>query len=106
VATLEKSGKVSGDLLYESHESLRTLYECSTPELDWFVTSAREIPGVRGARLTGAGWGGCAIAVGELDALDAAQADLIAGYQKAFDRQARTWLTRAEDGAKVERSNR
>ena len=102
VETLEKSGKVAGDLLYESHESLRTLYECSTPELDWFVAAAREIPGVRGARLTGAGWGGCAIAVGELDALDAAQAGLLAGYRKAFGRDARTWLTHAESGAQVE----
>ena len=106
VKTLEKSGKVSGEVLYESHESLRTLYECSTPELDWFVAEARGIPGVRGARLTGAGWGGCAIAVGELDALDAAQPGLVSAYRRTFGREPRTWLTHAEAGARVEASRR
>jgi len=43
--------------LYESHESCRRLYECSTPELDTIVAAARRA-GALGARLTGAGWGG------------------------------------------------
>jgi galactokinase len=49
-----------GRLLYESHESCRHLYECSTPELDLVVASA-ERAGALGARLTGAGWGGAAL---------------------------------------------
>lgn len=102
VEILQKSGRVSGDILYESHESLRTLYECSTPELDWFVDEARRIDGVRGARLTGAGWGGCAIAVGEQATLDSAREKLTADYQQAFGRSARTWLTNAEAGARIE----
>jgi galactokinase len=102
VAVLKNTGEVDGNLLYQSHESLRTLYECSTPELDWFVDEARKIRGVRGARLTGAGWGGCAIAVGELDALSGAQSGLIANYKSAFGLEARTWLTHAEAGATVE----
>ena len=106
VTILEKSGKVSGDILYESHESLRTLYECSTPELDWFVDNARTFEGVRGARLTGAGWGGCAIAVGELQSLDSARKTLTADYQAVFGRTARTWLTHAEHGARVEQTSR
>jgi galactokinase len=103
VEALKRSGNVSGELLYASHESLRTLYECSTPELDWFVDKARTIPGVRGARLTGAGWGGCAIAVGDLDALVGASDALRAEYQSTFGRAARTWLTYAEEGARLER---
>lgn len=106
VAVLKKTGDVDGDLLYQSHESLRTLYECSTPQLDWFVNEARKIRGVRGARLTGAGWGGCAIAVGELDALSGAQSSLIASYKSAFGLDARTWLTSAEAGARVETSGK
>jgi galactokinase len=102
VKTLEASGLVAGELLYESHESLRTQYECSTPELDWFVDQAKTIRGVRGARLTGAGWGGCAIAVGELDALNAARATLLEDYRAKFGIEAKIWLTRAEAGAKVE----
>ncbi|MDQ3736808.1 MAG: galactokinase, partial [Actinomycetota bacterium] len=51
-----------GRLMYDSHVSLRDDYEVSTPELDAFVEVAREA-GALGARLTGAGFGGCAIAL-------------------------------------------
>src|SRR6266705_2174850 len=49
-----------GALLYESHESCRRLYACSTPELDTIVAAARRA-GALGARLTGAGWGGAGL---------------------------------------------
>jgi galactokinase len=51
-----------GRLMYASHASLRDDYEVSTPELDTFVETARQ-HGATGARLTGAGFGGCAIAL-------------------------------------------
>jgi galactokinase len=51
-----------GHLMYASHASLRDDYEVSTPELDTFVKAAEQ-HGARGARLTGAGFGGCAIAL-------------------------------------------
>jgi galactokinase len=51
-----------GRLMYASHASLRDDYEVSTPELDTFVETAKQ-HGARGARLTGAGFGGCAIAL-------------------------------------------
>ena len=51
-----------GRLLYESHASLRNDYEASTAELDTFVETAEET-GALGAKLTGAGWGGCAVAI-------------------------------------------
>jgi galactokinase len=51
--------KQFGKLLYESHESCRRLYECSSPELDTVVAAAKRA-GALGARLTGAGWGGAA----------------------------------------------
>lgn len=51
-----------GQLMYASHASLRDDYEVSTPELDAFVEVARE-RATLGARLTGAGFGGCAIAL-------------------------------------------
>ena len=102
VAALRESGRVVGDVLYESHDSLRNKYECSTPELDWFVEKARSMPGVTGARLTGAGWGGCAIAVGDYAALEAATESLCADYQSAFKRAPKTWLTRAAQGARLD----
>ena len=48
--------------MYASHASLRDDYEVSTPELDTFVETAEQ-HGAKGARLTGAGFGGCAIAL-------------------------------------------
>lgn len=50
-----------GQLMYESHASLRTLFEVSCPELDRAVDVARSVPGVLGARMTGAGFGGCTV---------------------------------------------
>jgi galactokinase len=53
----------AGRLMTESHHSLRDDYEVSTPELDEAVDSLNDTPGVYGARLTGAGFGGCVIAM-------------------------------------------
>jgi galactokinase len=52
-----------GQLIFASHESLRDLYEVSSPELDLLVEIAREVSGVYGCRLTGAGFGGAVLAV-------------------------------------------
>ena len=52
-----------GRLVDASHDSLRELYECSTPRLDAIVAAARRVSGVLGARLVGAGWGGAVLAV-------------------------------------------
>jgi galactokinase len=102
VMRLMQTRTLPGELLYQSHESLRDKYECSTPELDWFVDSVRDKAGVTGARLTGAGWGGCAIAVGEPEALAAAANDLSPRYEARFGRKPGTWLTQAGSGARIE----
>ena len=52
-----------GQLMLQSHNSLRDLYEVSSKELDAVVEIAQAMPGVLGARMTGAGFGGCAIAL-------------------------------------------
>lgn len=52
-----------GTLVNQSHASLRDLYECSTPRLDAIVATAQATPGVLGARMVGAGWGGAALVV-------------------------------------------
>ena len=50
-----------GDLMYESHHSLRDHYDVSCTELDLLIEEAKEIVGIYGARMTGGGFGGCAI---------------------------------------------
>jgi galactokinase len=102
VAALARTGAIPGELLLASHASLRDLYECSSPELDWFVEHALGHPGVRGARLTGAGWGGCAIATGTSEALSAATKPLRAAYASQFSHAARSWLVRPAAGARIE----
>jgi galactokinase len=77
VARLRKQDSV-GDLLVGSHVSLRDDYEVSCPELDLAVATALA-NGATGARLTGAGLGGCAIALG-------VEADGLAGpMSRAFE---------------------
>ena len=56
-----------GRLMDDSHASLRDDFDVSIPELDELVTRLRATPGVYGARLTGAGFGGCAVALTDID---------------------------------------
>jgi galactokinase len=59
-----------GRLMYASHDSLRDLYEVSGRELDTVVEYCKTNPNIAGARMTGAGFGGCAIALVKGDAFD------------------------------------
>jgi galactokinase len=101
VAALRAGHRISRELLVGSHESLRDLYECSRPELDWVVERAITLSGVQGARLTGAGWGGCAIVVGDEDALREAGPVLAREYESRFALVPRLWLSTAASGARV-----
>jgi galactokinase len=63
--------ETAGRVMLESHGSLRDLYEVSCAELDLLVTLSMAEQGCHGARLTGAGFGGCSIALVETDSVDA-----------------------------------
>jgi galactokinase len=56
-----------GELMYDSHESLRHDYEVSSKYLDFLVENTMDLDGVLGARLTGAGFGGCTVNLVEVD---------------------------------------
>jgi galactokinase len=60
--------RYAGELLVASHVSLRDDFDVSTPALDRLVTELRGTPGVFGARVTGAGFGGCVVALCRPDA--------------------------------------
>ena len=53
-----------------SHESLRDDYEVTGKELDTLVDAARKVPGVIGARMTGAGFGGCTVNIVKESSVD------------------------------------
>lgn len=96
-------GREAGAMLVASHQSLRSDYECSSPELDWFVDQAVAATGVTGARLTGAGWGGCAIAVGDEQGLRIFVDNVAPRFEATFGRSARWWMSQAGEGARVDR---
>jgi len=101
VEALQRGERLPGALLAASHASLRDDFECSCDELDWFAERAAKEPGVRGARMVGAGWGGCAIALGDRDALERAATRIGEAYRVRFRRTARWWVTAASSGAAV-----
>lgn len=67
-----QSGNFSkfGELMNQSHDSLRDDYEVSSSELDTLVSVARGVGGVLGSRLTGAGFGGCTVTLLREDSVD------------------------------------
>jgi len=71
IALQRGDARMFGGFMFSSHKSLRDLYEVSIPELDYLVEIARGLPGIYGARLTGAGFGGCTVnLVAQKDAAD------------------------------------
>jgi galactokinase len=90
-----------GRLMYESHASLRDLYEVSCPELDLLVDLASGISGCAGSRLTGAGFGGCTVSLVERDAASTFHRQLVADYRRRTGLPARAWVCRAVDGASL-----
>lgn len=101
VSVLRKNNlRVFGKLMNASHNSLRFDYEVTGKELDVMVEEARKQEGVLGARMTGAGFGGCAIALVEADKTD----DFIRSVGKAYKNKtgldAEFYISEAGDGTK------
>jgi len=91
--------KFFGKLMYDSHKSLREDYEVSSKELDVLVDLARQQPGVLGARMTGAGFGGCTVNLVERNAADSFAEAVREGYQKALGLKAEVYICETSTGA-------
>jgi galactokinase len=88
-----------GQLMHESHESLRDLYEVSCRELDVMVEAAAGLPGFIGGRMTGGGFGGCTVnLVREENAAEFAS-QIAERYHKATGISPQIYPCHAEDGA-------
>ncbi len=91
-----------GRLMYAGHASLRDDYEVSCPELDLLVDTARRLPGCWGARLTGAGFGGCTVNLVQEQHAGEFIEGLKTGYKQGCGRSAEVYLCRASRGVTVE----
>ena len=90
-----------GVLMDESHVSLRDDYAVSCAELDALVEIARTQPGCLGARLTGAGFGGCTVNLVRDNAVDAFVANVAQGYETRMHLVPPIYVCRPMDGASV-----
>ncbi len=93
-----------GQLMYASHYSLRDDYEVSCAELDAVVDIAEAIGmkgGVYGCRMTGGGFGGCAVALMKADAVEAISKKIAADYKNGTGLEATIFSSRPAAGATV-----
>ena len=90
-----------GRLFYASHESLAHDYEVSSPELDLMVELACSLEGVVGARMTGAGFGGCTVNLVRADAVDDFRQEVIETYRARTGLPGEMYVCRAVDGLRI-----
>jgi len=86
----------------ESHRSLRDDFEVSRPELDAMVEIARAQVGCFGARMTGAGFGGCAVALVTRASTERFAADVARRYEAEVGLTPAVYLCEAAEGASLE----
>lgn len=102
-AQMLRSGDLRGfgDLMYQSHASLRDLYEVSCRELDVLVELAAKLEGVYGARMTGGGFGGCTVNLVDENAVSQCRSLIAEGYTRRIGITPDIFVCRAADGAAV-----
>lgn len=101
VDALEKGDlKKLGELMNNSHISLRDDYEVTGKELDTLVELAWKIDGVYGSRMTGAGFGGCTVSIVKKDKVDTFIEKLGKEYSRIIGYNASFYVVDTSDGAK------
>ncbi len=100
-ALREENFSAFGKLMIKSHQSLKDDYEVSCPELDLLVDLALKQKGVLGARMTGAGFGGCTVNLLEKNYIDAFKKSIKNEYKKITGINPDIYITLPAEGAKV-----
>jgi galactokinase len=90
-----------GKLMNASHDSLRDDFEVTNDALNQIVECAQRQPGCYGARMTGAGFGGCAVALVQAELVVAFTVDVTNCYREATGLEARIYVSPASEGASV-----
>ena len=96
-----KAGDIAkfGELMNQSHISLRDDYEVSCEEIDILVDLAWKIPGVVGSRITGGGFGGCTVSIVKNDAVDPFIETIGKAYREKVGHEAEFYTVDIGDGA-------
>jgi galactokinase len=87
-----------GNLMLESHRSLRDDFEVSCYELDLMVELSENVEGVYGTRMTGGGFGGCTIALVRSDCVETFQKTVGGGYERSTGCKPEIYICTAADG--------
>ena len=87
-----------GELMNESHVSLRDDYEVSCKEIDILVEEAWKIPGVIGSRITGGGFGGCTVSIVKEEAIDTFKEQVEKAYEEKTGKTAEIYIVEVGDG--------
>lgn len=89
-----------GQLMNQSHISLRDDYEVSCEEIDILVDLAWTLPGVIGSRITGGGFGGCTVSIVKNDSVDTFTESIGQAYKEKVGHEAEFYIVDIGDGAK------
>jgi len=88
-----------GELMGESHRSLRDDYEVSCDELDLMVELANKVEGVFGARMTGGGFGGCTINLVQVEKVEQFKSYVASEYERITKLKPDVYVCEASNGA-------
>ncbi len=101
IALSQSKYERAGEMMQQSHRSLKDDYEVSCPELDFLSAEAMKVKGVYGARMTGGGFGGCIVALVRPRDVEALNAHLEKTYHEKFNIKPAVFATTATAGASV-----
>jgi galactokinase len=90
-----------GEQMYRSHDGLRDGYQVSSPDLDFLVEAASSINGVLGARMMGAGFGGCTINLVEQKCVDSFVEDMKEKYRQRTGKTNNVYVTHIQSGTRL-----